>query len=103
MKKGTTLQNLQTVAITSIVCSLFVFSNFLYANWSGPSANPPQNNVAPQINTSGSIQFKDEGGRIGADYLVGYDFTRFDSTVQLEDYTFETRYRIEVIPSFIEV
>ncbi len=80
-------------ALVSIfVCSIFVGATFIHAQWNNPPGNPPQNNVAPPINTSGSIQFKDEGGRIGADYLVGFEqvragnFLRADGHVRSPEY-----------------
>ena len=60
------------VVMGVIACAVFLTGNYLHANWSNPTANPPQGNVAAPINTSGSNQFKD-GGAIGADVVRGFN------------------------------
>lgn len=76
MRSFSPLQLLQVTGICAIICSALVGASYLHAEWSGPSANPPSGNVSAPINTSGSIQFKEAGGRIGADQIVAFDRMR---------------------------
>ncbi len=72
---------IETILIASIVCTLFITGNYLHANWSNPTQDPPDGNIAPPINTSDSVQVKDTGGGIGADRLVGFEAIRSHDNV----------------------
>ena len=74
---------IKIISLSSLVCSIFITGNYLHAQWSNPTNNPPTANIAAPINTSGSHQFKAAGGRIGADQLVGFERVRADEYCDL--------------------
>ena len=76
-------QNLKTSILTVTICAVFITGNYLHAQWSNPTNNPPTANVAAPINTSSSNQFKADGGRIGADQLVAFERARADEYCDL--------------------
>lgn len=78
MRSFSSLQLLQISGICAVVCSVLVGATYLHAQWSGPTGAPPSSNVAAPINTSGSVQSKEVGGRIGADQMVAFDRMRSD-------------------------
>lgn len=65
----------KTILVTTLVCTLFLGVTYLHANWSEPSANPPNGNIAVPVNT-GSVNQDKEGG-LGADTLAAYDAFNF--------------------------
>ncbi|MFA6076985.1 MAG: hypothetical protein WC735_02830 [Candidatus Paceibacterota bacterium] len=70
MKKKVT-QNIKSIILALILTVGVSYAYVVFGAWSGPTANPPGNNVDTPINVSGTLQTKTGGLTVGGGLVAG--------------------------------